>query len=202
MGCSQLKHLQRGENAKYTSRRITMEFLQLLGEKVEQDQLEELLASPVFSILIDETTDIAVNNEMVIYVRFIDSNAQVHTAFMKIVELPNGRAETIEQALLAYLEEKSIPLSRLVGFGSDRASVMTGKHSGIATRIKNKQPILTSIHCVAHRLALAASQAGESITFIKRTFKPTLRQLFYFYEHSSVRTSGLKALQELLETPS
>ena len=105
MGCRQLKHLQRGQNAIYTSRRITMEFLQLLGEKVEQDQLEELLASPVFSILIDETTDIAVINEMVIYVHFIDSNAQVHTVFMKIVELPNGCAETIEQALLAYLEK-------------------------------------------------------------------------------------------------
>ena len=30
MGCSQLKHLQCGENAKYTSRRITMEFLQVM----------------------------------------------------------------------------------------------------------------------------------------------------------------------------
>ena len=78
---------------------------------------------------------------------------------------------------------------------------MIGKHSGVATRLKNKQPILTSIHCMAHRLALAASQAGEKIKFIKNTFKPTLRQLFYFYENSSVRSSGLKALQELLETP-
>ena len=78
---------------------------------------------------------------------------------------------------------------------------MIGKHSGVATRLKNKQPILTSIHCMAHRLALAAGQAGEKIRFIKNTFKPTLRQLFYFYENSSVRSSGLKALQELLETP-
>ena len=101
---------------------------------------------------------------------------------------------------MAYREEKSIPLSRLAGFGSDGASVTTGKHSGVATRIKNKQPFLTCIHCVAHRLALAASQAGEKVKFIRDTFKPTLQQLFYFYENSSVRSSGLKALQELLET--
>ena len=73
-----------------------------------------------------------------------------------------------------------------------------GKHSGVAARIKNKQPIVTCIHCVAHRLAL---EAGERVKFIQDTFKPTLRQLFYFYENSSVRSSGLKALQELLETP-
>ena len=70
MRCSHLKHLQCGENAKYTSRRITMEFLQVMGEKVEQDKLDDLLASPVFSILIDETTDIAVINEMVVYACF------------------------------------------------------------------------------------------------------------------------------------
>ena len=79
-----------------------MEFLQVMGEKVEQDKLDDLLASPVFSILIDETTDIAVINEMVVYTRFIDSNAQVHTAFLKILELTNGRAETIEQARKAF----------------------------------------------------------------------------------------------------
>ena len=83
--------------------------------------------------------------------------------FLKIVEITNGCAETIEAALMANLEEKSIPLSRLVGFGGDGASVMIGKHFGVATRLKNKQPILTSIHCMAHRLALATSQAGEKL---------------------------------------
>ena len=54
---------------------------------------------------------------------------------------------------------------------------------------------------MAHRLTLAASQVGEKIRFINNKFKLMLRQLFYFYENSSVRSSGLKALQELLETP-
>ena len=131
-----------------------------MGKQVEQKKLNDLLASPVFSILIDETTDIAVINEMVIYACFIDLDAHVRTVFLKIVELTNGCAEIIEAALMAYLEEQSIPLSRLVGFGSDGASVMIGKRSGVATRLKNKQPILTSILCMVHRLALAASQAG------------------------------------------
>ena len=121
VGCTQLKHLNCGENAKYTSRRVTMEFLQVMGEQVEQDKLNDLLASPVFSILIDETTDIAVISEMVIYVRYLDANAHACTIFLKITELPNGCAETIESALLS-----SIPLSRLVGFGTDGAAVMIG----------------------------------------------------------------------------
>ena len=121
--------------------------------------------------------------------------------FLRIVELTNSFAETIEEALMTYLDKYSIPLSRLVGFGSDGASVMIGKHSGVAARIKAKQPILTSIHCMAHRLALVAGQAGDQVMIIADTFKPTLKHLFYFYDNSPVRLSGLKALEELLQTP-
>ncbi len=52
-----------------------------------------------------------------------------------------------------------------------------------------------------HRLALAAGQASDNVPFISNTFKPTLRQLFYFYENSTVRMHGLKAIEELLGTP-
>ena len=90
---------------------------------------------------------------------------------------------------------------RLVGLGSDGAAVMTGKHSGVAARLKRRQPVLTSIHCVAHRLALAANQSGDAVAYISRTFKPTLRQLLQFYENSPVRTSGLHSIQQLLDIP-
>ena len=201
MGCTHLKHLHCGENAKYTSRRITQEFIQIMGSTIERSQLNELLAAPFYSILVDETTDIAVINEMVIYCRFIRSDCQVRTVFLKIVELSNGRADTIKEAVKSYLGNSLIPLSRLVGLATDGASVMTGRHSGVAARLKAVQPIITSIHCVAHRLALAAGQAGDKVKFIANTFKPTLRQLFYFYENSSVRSSALKSIQELLDTP-
>ena len=69
---------------------------------------------------------------------------------------------------------------------------MMGKHSGVAARIKTKQPFLSSIHCMAHRLASAAGQAGDKLKCIADTFKPTLKQLFYFYENSPVRLSGLR----------
>ena len=73
-----------------------------------------------------------------IYACFINLDTQVQTVFLKIVKLTNGCAETIEGALVTFLDKFSVPLSRLAGFGSDGASVMTGKHSGAAARIKTK----------------------------------------------------------------
>ena len=78
---------------------------------------------------------------------------------------------------------------------------MTGRVSGVAARLKSRQTNLTTIHCVAHRLALAAGQAGEKVPYLCTTFKPTLRQLFNFYQNSSVRMSGLKAIEQVLQLP-
>jgi len=131
-----------------------------MSDQIEAVQLKSLLNSLYYSLMVDETTDISIVKEMVLYTRFFDcNNGSVVTFFLKIMELRDGRAESIEDATLSYLRTNSIPLSRLVGFGSDGAAAMTGSKFGVSTRLKQKQTILVSIHCVAHRLALAAGQA-------------------------------------------
>ena len=77
---------------------------------------------------------------------------------------------------------------------------MAGRVNGVAARLKRRQLIRTSIHCVCHHLAVAALQAGKDVPFIDKKFRPAL-QLFYFYQNSPVRMPGLKTIQELLETP-
>ena len=99
------------------------------------------------------------------------------------------------------MEENGLTMSKMMDFGTDGAAVMTGKHNGVAARFKQRQPLLTSVHCVCHHLALAAAQAGNDVTYIPKKFKPTLSQLFYFYQNSSVRMSGLQAIEKLLESP-
>lgn len=52
---------------------------------------------------------------------------------------------------------------------------------------------------MAHRLALACTQAGENVAYTK--FKKTLTTLYWFFQASPVRAAGLKAIQEVLDTP-
>ena len=132
MGCQQLQHLNHDENPKYTSQPTIQEFLQVIGEQIEHELLNSVHTSPMYSIMIDETTDVSILKEMVIYVMYLTSEAKVYTGFLTINELPDGTAETVEKNITAYLEIKDMPLSRMVGFGTDGASVMTGKHNGVA----------------------------------------------------------------------
>lgn len=54
--------------------------------------------------------------------------------------------------------------NKLAGFGSDGASVMTGRHAGVSARLRDSIPSLVSVHCVAHKLALAASGAASHVS--------------------------------------
>ena len=66
-----------------------------------------------------------------------------------------------------------------MGFGSDGASVMIGRVSGVST------------------LALATAQSSDEISYLKK-FKTIIHSLFQFYHNSPVRTAGRHATQIVL----
>ena len=63
-----------------------------------------------------------------------------------------------------------------IGFASDGASVMLGKKSGVATRLKARFPQLMTWHCLNHRLELAVNDAVKSCTQINVTWSENMSQ--------------------------
>ena len=110
-----------------------------------------------------------------------------------MVDIDDGKASTITQSLLSVLRRCEIPVTSVFGFGSDGAAVMVGRRSGVATQLKEHNPEIVSLHCGAHRLALASSQAAQHVPYLKTfdahliiTLKIVLcvRQLFMKYKKS------------------
>ena len=126
--------------------------------------------------------------------RYVTDTEGVKTSFLNVTDIFDGTAETIESAILKYLDNKSFEVSKLRGFGSDGAAVMTGRHTGVATRLKARTQKMFSIHCVNHRLALAAAHAADNISYLQRFQTKNLRGLFTFYQNSPVRLAGLHAI--------
>ena len=146
----------------------------------------------------DESTHIAVLKQLVLVARYLTEGG-VRTSFLHIRDIHtcNGTAETIEAALLQSLTDKGLIITRLRGLGSDGAAVMTGRVTGVATRLKAHSPRMISVHCVNHRLALAAAHAADGIPYLQH-FKSILQTLFFFYQHSAVCMASLHAIQEVL----
>lgn len=198
LGVDYLRALHLGGNAHYTSDQVIAEFLHCLSAVIEEDMLTSLRQSAYYTLMTDESTDIAVLKLLVLVARYIDTEG-VKTSFF-ICDIFDGTAKTIEAAILKYVDSKSLVISKLRGFGSDGVAVMTGRHTGVATRLKTHAPRMISIHCVNHRLALPAAHAADNIPYIQR-FKTNLQHLFIFYQNSPVRLAGLYAIQEVLNDP-
>ena len=67
---------------------------------------------------------------------------------------------------------------------TDGASVMLGKQSGVATRLRALYPLIFPWHCMNHRLELAVADAIKEITAIN-TFKSFLDCIYILYSQSS-----------------
>ena len=160
IGCPYLSEFDISKGAKYTSHMMIDDFLTVLSDCVETAVLRDVNESPCIDILCDES-DIANLKQLVVFVKYLVKGVP-QTRFLKVVSLLNGKAETIEQKLLEIIQTCKISLMKVAGFGSNGAAVMVGKKSGVATRLKAHNGEMISIHCGAHRLALACSQAAES----------------------------------------
>ena len=59
------------------------------------------------------------------------------------------------------MEQKGLKVGKVMGLGTDGANVMTGKGEGVTGHLLRENPMMVNVHCMAHRLALVSSQAGE-----------------------------------------
>ena len=66
---------------------------------------------------------------------------------------------------------------------------MVGRRSGVAAQLKEHNPEIVSLHCGAHRLALASSQAAQHVPYLK-TFDAHLIALYYHFKNSPVREAA------------
>ena len=181
-----------GKNAKYTSPQIVAEFLDIMNDLVEEEVLCDVKGSGFYSVMVDESTDVSVLKQLVLYGRAV-VKGELKTRFL---DLSDGKAPTIVDAITTYLECVDLNIDDLSSFGSDGASVMTGRHAGVAAM--NSQII--SVHCICHRLALASGQASNQIKYL-RQMKEYLLALWKYFHYSPVRSGHLKSIQEIMGSP-
>ena len=128
--------------------------MQALAETVAKPMQENVRASPFFSLCIDETTDVSVTKQLIVYSCYL-INGDVHSSFISVLELSDGTAPSIVAAVCKLCDNLDLDMrNRLCGLGSDAASVMLGVRGGVSKLLKDKIPFLAA-HRIAHCLALA-----------------------------------------------
>ena len=80
MHCTFLKELDVGRNANYSSNHIIDEWLSIMAEVIEHDVLKKVRANALIGLMADESTDISVTKELILYARAV-FNGEVHVYF-------------------------------------------------------------------------------------------------------------------------
>ena len=184
----------------YRNRDGCHEFVTVIGDCIESDMVELMCNSPYLGIMIDESTDLSVRKNLLLYVNAMTSSGDVNSYFANITEMKHCDANALTEAIVEYLREKKIDVSRVSGLGSDGASVMTGRHNGVGAKLKKLNPFMLSMHCVAHKLALASENAASQVPYC-RQHHSTLKGLYNFFHTSPNHYSALKEMMEILNDP-
>ncbi|XP_023754831.2 uncharacterized protein LOC111903287 [Lactuca sativa] len=123
-----------------------------------------------FSLLVDESRDISIKEQMSVVLWYVDVEGRVIERFLGIDHVPNTTAITLKETLDNLFSRHGLSISSLRGQGYDRASNMKGELGGLKTLILNENASAYYIHCFAHQLQLTLVAVAKNNSKIVSLF--------------------------------
>ena len=124
----------------------------------------------------------SVKEQEIVFIRYVE-RGEVEVKFVAVKGPRSPDAKGIFASILDALKTIGITdevlNKKLVGFGCDGAAVMIGRNGGVATYLKQIQPRLLIVHCLAHRLELAVKKIP-----VYSSLLVLLVGIYYFYHYS------------------
>jgi hypothetical protein len=189
-----MSKLEAVDDFAYVNAARCREFAMSLSSTLKGYLWKDILASPFVSVLIDESTDISTSENMIIYLIYLKAGVAIVT-YVGLVHVPAVDAEAITDTLLTFLMENGLDINKVSAFCSDGASVMTGHKGGVVARLKLRNPFMTTIHYIAHRLALCCSDAADDLDYPSNS-EVTINEVSAYFNRSGKRTVALNDLAQ------
>ncbi|XP_057452471.1 uncharacterized protein LOC130744300 [Lotus japonicus] len=142
------------KNLKLIAPSIQKDIVRAAANETTRAILDDL-GDNLFAILVDESRDISVKEQMVVALRYVNKKGQVIECILGLVHVSNTNASSLKLALDSSFAKYGLSLLRLRGQGYDGASNMQGEFNGLKSLILKENRCAFYIHCFAHQLQLA-----------------------------------------------
>ncbi|KAK9075908.1 hypothetical protein SSX86_004238 [Deinandra increscens subsp. villosa] len=156
-------------NSKMTSPTIQLDIKHCFGEEVLK-QIFEDLGDDVFSLLVDESSDVSKKEQMAVVIRYVDKYGIVKERFIGLVHVTDTSALSLKSAIDDLFSRYGLSLSKLRGQGYDGASNMAGEFNGLRALILKENPSAFYVHCFAHQLQLVVVAVAKKHGGVLRFF--------------------------------
>lgn len=197
------EHLRNtSSRATYISKRTQNELIECCKDEILSVIVKKISDAKYYSIMFDETTDIAHVSQMSIVIRYLEGN-NVREDFVSFIDCHSENYElspdTLEPVLNGTILGKSVikqvqkfrlPLENCVGICTDGCSVMTSKQQGAVQEIQKEMNIAVRCPCFNHALNLSLSKSSN--VQCVRNAVGVMKEIISFFKASSKRNYVLK----------
>ncbi|CAM4937796.1 unnamed protein product [Rotaria socialis] len=147
----------------YMSKDSQNEFIQLLGDCVQYENVCEIKEASYYSIMADSSIDSNRQDMLSIFIRFVNKNGDAEERFVSIKPLHLKTGDGIANHILEVLNELHLDIDKLIAQSYDCASNMSGEFNGVRAKINEKlQRDIKYIPCSSHRSNTAVKHASEA----------------------------------------
>lgn len=179
------------KNSRYLSPKIQNEFIGINGDLIRKSVVAECNASPFWSVMADEATDVSTTEKLSVCVRYVRKKSmgelEVCEEFLGFCSIHTIRAKDITSAIVELAHACELNLATLVGKGFDGASNMSGHVSGVSARLQELYPNARYFtHCRNHALNLVIVASCKSVPDVLN-FMDALKELTLFFKYSAKR---------------
>lgn len=173
-------------NALYTSKTVQNEMITICGSIIWKEAPRDDPNAGFFSVIADEATEAANDEQLSICVCFFDIAHLVRSSWLSM----NVILESLVKPLLMTFVEWQLRFQLLCSQAYDGAGAMTRKSKGVASRILSKYPKVLYMHCAAHKLNLCEMKCCsiQEVSNMMQTADKILR----FFSNSSKRQLPLE----------
>ena len=187
----------------YLNDKAAAVFMHHIAEVAREELVESVNSSQFISLICDGSTDSAVLEQEIIYVRYVDSHGHIMVKFLACKPMVRPNARNITTAIVQAAEMAGAKdwTKKLIALGSDGAPVMQGRRGGVISYLRKEVgDWVVGIHCSAHRLELAVKKAIQGVKLASDVDK-LLLDLYIFYHASTVRRATLTSTYDALSMP-
>ena len=163
------KFLER-KQLKYTSPEVQNEFLSIMANQILRDIAASLHAAVFYTVMVDETTDAANKEQVVIVVRWVDDAFNAHEDFIGLYVTGSTNAQALVAIIKDTLLRLNLNLGNCRGQCYDGASTMSGLRNGVAKLILDEEPKALYTHCYGHALNLAVWDCVKQCSLMPSAF--------------------------------
>uniref|UniRef100_K7FQJ5 DUF4371 domain-containing protein n=1 Tax=Pelodiscus sinensis TaxID=13735 RepID=K7FQJ5_PELSI len=128
-----------------------------ISQNISKQVVDEIKKSPLFAIQLDESTDVALCSQLLVFARYMVRCKTLDTT---------TKAQDVMEIVNNFFEVHGVDWVNLVGVTTDGAPPMLGSRSGFQTLVKQRAPMVTGVHCFIHREALASKTLPDQLNTI------------------------------------